>query len=204
MKVIGVTGTSGVGKTTVCEILNKKFNAFIIDADEVARELSKKGNMYLQEITEYFGQDILDSDGNLKRKELASLIYNDRVKREALNSITFKYVVEEIKRRLDLAKENEIIVIDAALLFESKLNEACDIVLGIIADEAQKIERICKRDNITKEMAKKRIAVQITDKELLKKADYAIKNKGDVDILEEDIIIWYNKISNKKIDLKIL
>lgn len=195
MKVIGVTGTSGVGKTTVCEILNKKFNAYIVDADEVARELSKKGNMYLQAIAEYFGQDILDSDGNLKRKELASLIYNDKVKREALNSITFKYVVEEIKRRVNLAKEEDTVVIDAALLFESKLNEACDIVLGIIADEAQKIERIHKRDNITEEMAKKRIAVQITDEELLKKADYVITNTGDIQILEKDITILYGKIS---------
>lgn len=195
MKVIGVTGTSGVGKTTVCEILNKKFNAFIIDADEVARELSKKGNMYLQAISKYFGKDILDNDGNLKRKELASLIYDDKVKREALNSITFKFVVEEIKKRLDLAKENELIVIDAALLFESKLNEACDIVLGIIADEARKIERICKRDIITEEMAKKRIAVQIQDEELLKKSDHVIKNTGDIQILEKDITILYGKIS---------
>lgn len=195
MKVIGVTGTSGVGKTTVCEILNKKFNAFIIDADEVARELSKKGNMYLQAIAEYFGEDILDINGNLKRKELASLIYNDKVKREALNSVTFKFVVEEIKKRIDLAKENEIIVIDAALLFESKLNENCDIVLGIIADETQKVERICTRDNITEEMAKKRIAVQILDKELLQKADYIIRNKGNIQILEKDITILYGKIS---------
>lgn len=195
MKVIGITGTSGVGKTTVCEILNKKFNAFIIDADEVARELSKKGNIYLQAIAEHFGEDILDINGNLKRKELASLIYNDKVKREALNSITFKFVVEEIKKRIDLAKENEIIVIDAALLFESKLNENCDIVLGIIANETQKVERICTRDNITEEMAKKRIAVQITDEELLQKADYIIKNKGHIQILEKDITILYGKIS---------
>lgn len=195
MKIIGITGTSGVGKTTVCEILNKKFNAFVIDADEVARELSKKGNMYLQEIAKYFGQDILDVDGNLKRKELASLIYNNKIKREALNSITFKFVVEEIKRRIDLSKEQKIIVIDAALLFESKLDESCDIILGIIADETQKIERICKRDNITEEMAKKRIAVQIPNKELLKKADYVIKNTGDIQILEKDITILYGKIS---------
>ncbi len=195
MKVIGVTGTSGVGKTTVCEILNKKFNAYIIDADEVARELSKKGNMYLQVIAEYFGQDILDSDGNLKRKELACIIYNNKEKREALNSITFKFVVEEIKRRIDLAKESKLIVIDAALLFESKLNENCDIVLGIIADETQKVERICTRDNITEEMAKKRIAVQIQEEELLQKADYIIKNKGDIHVLEKDITILYGKIS---------
>ena len=195
MKVIGVTGTSGVGKTTVCEILNKKFNAFIIDADEVARELSKKGNIYLQAIAEYFGEDILDTNGNLKRKELASIIYNDKKKREALNSITFKFVVEEIKRRIDLAKESKLIVIDAALLFESKLNENCDIVLGIIADEIQKIKRICKRDNITEEMAKKRVVVQVQDEKLLQKADYIITNMENVNLLERDIQTFYDKIS---------
>ena len=195
MKVIGVTVTSVFGKTNVCEILNKKFNAFIIDADEVARELSKKGNIYLQAIAEYFGEDILDTNGNLKRKELASIIYNDKKKREALNSITFKFVVEEIKRRIDLAKESKLIVIDAALLFESKLNENCDIVLGIIADEIQKIKRICKRDNITEEMAKKRVVVQVQDEKLLQKADYIITNMENVNLLERDIQTFYDKIS---------
>ena len=98
MKIIGVAGNSGAGKTTVCNILKEKYAAHIIDADEIAKKLSKKGTMYLQSIVEYFGHDIIDNRGELKRKELANLIYENEEKRNGLNELTFNYVVREIKR----------------------------------------------------------------------------------------------------------
>ena len=77
MKIIGVTGSSGAGKDTLCEILENKYNAEIVDADKIARELSKKGTMYLQSIVESFGSGIVDRKGELNRKKLASIIYED-------------------------------------------------------------------------------------------------------------------------------
>lgn len=155
MKIIGITGSSGAGKTTICGILNKKYSAYIIDADEIARKLSKKGSMYLDSIVEYFGTDILDNSGELKRKELADIIYNDDEKRERLNNITFMYVVKEIKNNINKLKDKELIVIDAPLLFESNLDKICDIVIGVIASKEDKIKRICNRDNISEETARK-------------------------------------------------
>ena len=157
MKIIGITGSSGAGKTTICGILNKKYAAYIIDADEIAKRLSKKGSMYLESIVEYFGADILDNSGELKRKELADLIYNDTQKREGLNNITFMYVVKEIKNNINRLKDKELIVIDAPLLFESNLDKICDLVIGVIANKEDKIKRICNRDNISEETARKTI-----------------------------------------------
>ncbi len=186
MKIIGVTGTSGAGKTTLCEILNRQYGAYIIDADQIAKRLSKKGTMYLNAIVECFGDGILNQEGELRRKELANLIYNDEGKRSQLNGLTFMYVVQEIKEKIDALRE-DCIVIDAPLLFESKLDQICDFVIGVIAKEEEKIERICKRDGISKEMAKKRLSIQMEEKELSKKADYIIVNDGNVENLEKEI-----------------
>lgn len=193
MKIIGVTGSSGAGKTTICSILKEKYLAYIIDADEVARRLTKKGSMYLNSIVDYFGAEILDNSGELKRKELANLIYEDEEKRNGLNNLTFTYVVKEIKNNINKLKDKELIVIDAPLLYESNLDKICDIVIGVIANEEEKIKRICERDNISEETAKKRLDIQLTNKFIESRADYIIFNDGELESLEEEI---------KKIGLK--
>lgn len=193
MRIIGVTGSSGAGKTTICTILEEKYLAHIIDADKVAKKLTKKGTMYLKSIVEYFGIDILDNTGELKRKELANIIYEDEEKRNALNSLTFTYVVKEIKENINKLKDKELIVIDAPLLYESNLDKICDIVIGVIAKEIDKINRICARDDINEEIAKKRLAIQLNDDYIKDRVDYVIVNNGNLEELEEEI---------KKIELK--
>ena len=187
MKIIGITGTSGAGKTTICKILEEQYAAYIIDADKVAKKLTKKGTMYLNSIVEYFGIDILDNTGELKRKELASIIYEDEEKRKALNNLTFTYVVKEIKENINKLRDKELIVIDAPLLYESNLDKVCDIVIGVVAKEEDKTNRICKRDNISEEMAKKRLAIQLNDDYIKERADYVITNNGDLKELEDEV-----------------
>lgn len=187
MKIIGVTGSSGAGKTTICAILEKEYLAHIIDADGVAKRLTKKGTMYLNSIVEYFGIDILDSMGELKRKELANIIYENDEKRKELNNLTFTYVVKEIKQNINDLQDKELIVIDAPLLYESNLDKVCDIVIGVVAKEEDKIDRICKRDNISREIAKKRLNIQLKDDYIKDKADYIIVNNGNLEELEKDI-----------------
>ena len=187
MKIIGVTGSSGAGKTTICTILEKKYLAHIIDADKVAKRLTKKGTMYLNSIVDYFGIGILDSTGELKRKELATIIYEDEEKRSALNNLTFTYVVNEIKENINKLQDKELIVIDAPLLYESNLDKICDLVIGVVAKEEDKIDRICLRDDISEEMAKKRLSIQLNDDYIKNRADYIIINNGNIEELEEEI-----------------
>lgn len=187
MKIIGVTGSSGAGKTTICTILEKKYLAHVIDADKVAKRLTKKGTMYLNSIVDYFGIGILDSTGELKRKELATIIYEDEEKRSALNNLTFTYVVNEIKENINKLQDRELIVIDAPLLYESNLDKICDLVIGVVAKEEDKIDRICLRDDISEEMAKKRLSIQLNDDYIKNRADYIIVNNGNIEELEDEI-----------------
>ena len=96
--IIGITGSSGAGKSTACEILSEKYDIEIIDADKIARKLTDTNKDYLNEIVSKFGDDILLSDGTLNRKKLANIIYTDRDKRHLLNSCTFKYIKKRGKR----------------------------------------------------------------------------------------------------------
>ena len=187
MKIIGITGSSGSGKTTLCAILNKRKNIKIIDADKVSRELVVPGNEYLKAIEDAFGKDILLEDGNLNRKKLANKIYSDDTARKTLNALTFRYVLEEINKRIKEINQDEIdyAIIDAPLLFEANLDQACDKVIVLVADEDLKIERICSRDNIDKETAKKRLKIQKDDNYYISRADYVIKNGRNYDLEKE-------------------
>ncbi len=186
MKIIGVTGSSGAGKDTLCEILENKYNAEIVDADKIARKLSKKGTMYLKSIVDCFGSNIINRQGELNRKKLASIIFEDEKKREELNRLTFIYVVDEIKRQINKLKK-DIIVVNAPLLFESNLNQICDFVIAIIADRDIQIERIMKRDGLSKEEAEKRLNMQNTNEFFEENADYIIYNKESMKDIEKQL-----------------
>lgn len=187
MKCIGLTGNSGVGKSTICEILKNKYHVEIIDADKIAKQLTKEASAYLTQITEKFGTEILDETGKLNRKQLANIIYTDNQKREELNQITFIHVVEEIKQRIERIAKNCMVVIDAPLLFESRLDKLCDVTIGVIAKNDTKLDRICKRDKIDRKTAQKRIAVQLKDKYLLEHSDYIIENESSIEELERKV-----------------
>ena len=98
--ILGITGNSGSGKSHLSQIISKRINAQIIDADEIVKELSEPGNNYYNKIIELFGKQIL-KENKLNKKQIAQIIYNDSEKREKLNKLTYKYVVEEIKKRVE-------------------------------------------------------------------------------------------------------
>lgn len=182
--IIGITGNSGSGKTSICETLEKKYNITIIDADEIVAELSMPQKQYFKEIVKNFGEDILLDNGQINKPKLASIIFSDASQRELLNSLTYKYVVEEIKKQVK-ENGNKITIIDAPLLIESKLNQICDIVISVIADEDVKIKRICKRDNIDKDIALTRIKAQPENDFYIKNSDYVIINNDNSNLGEQ-------------------
>ncbi len=187
MKIIGITGSSGAGKTTLSKMLNEREDVIVIDADKVVRQMSVPGTKYLNSIKDTFGSEILLENGYLNRKELANKIYNDNNAREKLNALTFKYVVDEILQRIKNIKDEkiQIVVIDAPLLFESGLEKCCDSVVALIADKELKIKRICQRDNIDKKTAESRLNIQQDDSYYTERADYVIVNKENYDLKAE-------------------
>ncbi len=187
MKIIGVTGSSGAGKTEACKIIVKNNDAEIIDADEVAKKLSKKGTMYLNSIIDSFGEDIVYKNGALNRKKLANMIYEDDKKREQLNKCTFDYIVQEIQKKINNMNHKQIILIDAPLLFESGLDSICDFVIAIISERDEQIKRICIRDGISQEDAIKRLNAQNTNEFFKENGDIIINNVKTLEELEEEI-----------------
>ena len=203
--VIGITGSSGAGKSTVCEILKKKYGAKIISADKIAKDLSKKGTPYLLEIVKKFGKEILLESGELNRRKLADIIYHNEEKRELLNSCTFKYICKEIENQIEeytknyrneklnnsenLLKNNElIIVIDAPLLFEANAQNMCDITIAVISQNKEnQINRIVNRDNIDKSHAIARINSQKSNEFYINKCNYTIINDNKLLDLEDQI-----------------
>lgn len=190
MKILGITGPSGSGKTTLCSLIQKNYNAFIIDADNVAKGLSSNTETeYFKEMVNLFGNEVLKNDGSLNRKEIARIIYNDNEKRKKLNLLTFKYVVDDIEKQIkDVQGSNySYIAIDVPLLYEAKMEKICDKVIAVIAEDKEKILRICMRDNISEELARQRLHIQNDNEFFVKKADFVIHNDGTIDKLEKSL-----------------
>lgn len=188
MKVIGVTGNSGSGKTTICEIICEIANAKVIDADEVAKSLDFPGSEYVDKIAELFGQDILEN-GKLNRKKIGSIIYNDIHSKLELDKITFKYVGAELTKRLEVLKNEELdyIVLDVPLLIESELNLSCDFVISVTASHENKVERIKVRDKISEEVARQRLSIQKDEDFYYRNSDFVIENNGDRSLMKNSM-----------------
>lgn len=178
--IIGLTGGSGSGKSTVAEIL-KQHNMLIIDCDKIAHEIILKGNDAYIELINIFGENILDSSKQIDRKKLGNIVFKDKGKLNLLNECTHKHIVNKVK---EIIKENlnnkdiNAIVIDAPLLIEANLHTIVDEVWAVYADTDIRIQRLIKRDNITLEQAKERLQSQMSWVEMVTYVDTIIYNNN--------------------------
>lgn len=189
MKVIGLCGSSGSGKGYVCAIF-EEYNVKCIDTDQVYKDLTLPNAPCVVELVGYFGKGIINADGSLNRGELARLVFQDEKSeqnRKALNEISHRHIRKKTEA---LIKEYEAFgydatVVDAPVLFESGFDELCDATICVTAPADEKLERIIKRDCITKEQALARLSKQKSDDELKNLCDYEIKNTNGFDVREQ-------------------
>lgn len=190
MKIIGLTGGTGSGKGFVSERLRQR-KAYIIDADIVAHEIIKKGKPAYCEIVEYFGNGILDENGEIVRRKLGNIVFSDKEKLAFLNLCTHKYINLEVFRIIDEVKtqsdQYSAVVIDAPLLAESGLSEVCDDIWVVYADAAVREKRIMERDGIDVEQARNRIGSQKTWEEYKKLGAVIIDNSSDDENVERQL-----------------
>ena len=189
MKVIGLTGGTGSGKSVVSRGLAEA-GAVIVDADKIAHEIILKDEPAYHEIIEYYGTGILDTEGNIIRKKLGEIVFNDKEKLAFLNQCTHKYITAEVKSQIAATKEAgaaKAIIIDAPLLLEAGLETVCDLVWVVYADPEVRAQRVMARDGITYELAKARIANQKSWEEYKSAADAVIDNSKDISHLESQL-----------------
>ena len=182
--VVGLTGQSGSGKTTVSDIFRE--NGFeVINADLISRKVMEKGSECLKEVSESFENVLLDN-GTLNRRKLAEYIFSDKDKKELLNSITYPYITREVLHNIEEMSQNNknLILLDAPTLFESRADDFCELVISIISDRENRLERIIERDGISRELAEKRLASQYDNKFYIDNSDYIIKNNKTVEELK--------------------
>lgn len=185
MKVIGITGASGSGKTTISQIISKIDGIKVLDADKMAKKLTTGESEYFVDVKMAFGDDdIILPNGNLNRAKLAQIIYNSDEKLQKLNKITFKHLVPKILNEIAEARKCnvKIIAIDAPLLFEAEIDKYCDYIITLEVSDKLKIKRMCERDNISEEIAQSRLSIQNDNDFYIKKSDYTIKNDENTTI----------------------
>ena len=202
MRIIGVTGAIGSGKSIVSKILND-LGAVIIDADIFSRAATAKGSDALGELVSYFGEEILMQNGELDRKKLANTAFNDEVKLHALNAITHKHIVKKIKSAIDNIKatgKSEVIVVDAPIPLEHGFIDVVDEVWVVTAEKDKRINRIMERSGYTREEAESRQNSQMKDEEYLRLADEVLENNGEIEELEKAVVkLFLQKVLQQKL-----
>lgn len=188
--VLGLTGQTGAGKSTVSDILRAETGVTIIDADQVARDVMSKGTNCLAEIALEFTIEVLNADGTLNRQRLAKQVFNDRDKLRRLNAISFPHILAEIKAKITEAQNKgaKLVVLDAPTLLESKADRLCEKVVVVIADPVLRKNRIIKRDRLSTADAESRMSSQRSQEYYTKRADYIIDNAGDMPALRLQIL----------------
>lgn len=182
--VIGLTGQTGAGKSTVSRIFVK--NGFtLIDADQISRDIMKPDLPCLEEVFDFFGDSIRNPDNTLNRKALGNIVFSDKRKLESLNSICHPFITEEILARIGhfTAQGHGMILLDAPTLFESQASDFCDLIISVVADPQLRQERIMKRDSLTAEEAIARMNSQLSEYFFVEHSDYVIRNNDSCEQL---------------------
>lgn len=192
MKIIGLTGPSGAGKSTLCEKF-EELGIPCINTDNIYHSITGFSSPCVNELTELFGEEILDEKGGLNRPALAKLVFegeNAKSNLAELNAIAHKYVWEETNKILTqyINRGKRVAVIDAPALFSSKIFiGACDLIISVLCDRETRIERITKRDNISRERVIARMDAQPSDEFFIKNSDYCINNGSSKEEMTEQL-----------------
>jgi len=183
MLIVGLTGGVASGKTAASQVL-KEEGAYVIDADQIARELVQPHQPAWNELIRAFGKEILQEDGSLHRKKLADKVFADPKQRKRLNQILHPRIKEEMDRRTKEIGQKDpeaIVVIDAPLLVELGDHHEMDKLIVVNSTQTQQIERLKDRDGISPEEALRILSSQMPLGEKVKLADFVIGNEGSLE-----------------------
>jgi dephospho-CoA kinase len=175
MKIIGVTGGIGSGKSVVCKVFSK-LGIPVYEADSAARNLYDKYPELVEKIQEKVASDIIDKNGKINRKKLSEIVFADEEKLSMLNSLVHPMVKADFESWLSAYKAHSYIIKEAAILFESGAYKGCNKIISVISPMELRIARLRERDHKTRAEAEQVISRQLSDDELISKSDFVIYN----------------------------
>ena len=192
MTTLGVTGGIGSGKTTVCGFLEEK-GARVFYADIEAKRLMQEDASVRAEITETFGDEVYTDDGALNRAVLAEQVFGDADRLEQLNAIVHPRVFEAFEGAKERAAEEgvELLVHEAALLFEAGGDAHVDVTAAVVAPDEARVARVAERDDVAPEKVRARMGHQLPQDELRRRADHVLENDGSLEDLRQKSVELY-------------
>lgn len=182
MKIIGITGGIGSGKSTVLKLLKEEYNAYIVETDVLAHKLMQRGNKTYINIVNGFGEAILDENKEIDRAVLGTLVFQHEEKLKLLNSIVHPDVKQYIRSDIDAKKQQgkvDLYIIEAALLIEDGYKEICDEIWYIYADEELRIKRLLNSRGGTRQKWLDVIRNQANDKYYRDNCEHIVNNDED-------------------------
>jgi dephospho-CoA kinase len=196
MRVLGLTGGIGSGKTLVDEMFTQ-LGADLIDADQLAREVVEPGQPALEEIARSFGRDVLLPNGGLDRHKLGTIIFADAAARARLNAITHPRIREGIEAAITARRDREgVLIVDIPLLYENARTGLVEKVIVVWVDPQTQQRRLIERGGLTAEEARQRIAAQMPLDEKRALADHVIDNTGSPESTQRQVEAIYRHYAN--------
>lgn len=188
MDVYGLTGGIGSGKSTVAELL-EEYGVPVVSADELSRVVVAPGSEGLRLVVEKFGTEILDEDGGLDRRTMASVVFRDPERRRELEAILHPRIRDRFEQVLDALEKagHEVAVYEVPLLFERNLQGEMKAVILVTAPMDVRVRRVRSRDDVTETEVRARIAAQMDEDQKRRRADYIIENNGSLDDLRREV-----------------
>ena len=200
--IIGVTGSIGSGKSTVVRMF-AELGAETASADEVARQVLSKGQPAVREVIQEFGNDIIDSSGEIDRKKLGGKIFSDENARASLNRITHPRIITRMEEIMDdfrkrrSREQKAVMAVEIPLLFECGLENVVDVIVVAAAEQETVLSRLMSRDSVSRDAALSRIAAQLPLEDKIKRADWVIRTDNGFDDVKNQVEKIYLSIVNQ-------
>ena len=197
MYKLAITGGIGSGKTTASAYFQKNYkSAYVFNADRESKSQLKKSLSLQHKLINVFGPDITENN-KLDIKKLAEVAFSDKINQEILNGIMWSEIFIIINNRIEECYEKKIslFIVDAAMIFEAKLEHLFDSILLITASKSMRLKRATKRHNISLEQIKNRMSLQLSESKKTNLANHVIKNNSDITNLYKNLDIFYKKLN---------
>jgi dephospho-CoA kinase len=196
MLKVGLTGSIAVGKSFVLSVL-AELGGYVIDADEIAREVVQPGTKGLKAVCDAFGEGVVNNDGTLNRTQLGSIVFADEAKRMQLNNLLHPLIIaaqDDRIRELQQHDPDGIVIIDAALMIESGGFRRLDKLIVVHCRPELQLQRLMSRDGLSREAAEQRINSQMPQEQKKKYADFLIDTSVDFDSTRTQVKAVYEDL----------